>query len=306
MCDTDSGISCRGGGELKGRGIRWVLWSPPLSVSTVDVSSSVLSKYQIFILISTEGYSCSVHEVRVVIYTVSSASLREASDRIALWCCNLIHEPNEPSSFYRYSRSLEFAKSQRAVENRRKWRKLVAKSSVVPQRPSRLRDRWDEKEMRVGAAAVVLIAEVVVMIMLFCYIDNRIISTNLTTSPTLRWCGRCRCWLSNTHRLPHQNPHRHSLVGRVVWRPSVWNHLCRWLQTVVTSTDSCIGITAKHWRRRRRRRRGGGEEGGENGSEQRQQHDDNNNHDKTTATSRGQYRSRCLLPVISLKIQRAV
>ena len=36
---------------------------------------------------------------------------------------------------------LEFAKSQRAVENRGKWRKLVAKSSVVPQRPSRLRNR---------------------------------------------------------------------------------------------------------------------------------------------------------------------
>ena len=36
---------------------------------------------------------------------------------------------------------LEFAKSQRAVENREHWRKLVAKSSVVPQRPSRLRDR---------------------------------------------------------------------------------------------------------------------------------------------------------------------
>ena len=35
---------------------------------------------------------------------------------------------------------LELAKSQRAVENREKWRKLVAKSSVVPQRPSRLRD----------------------------------------------------------------------------------------------------------------------------------------------------------------------
>ena len=32
--------------------------------------------------------------------------------------------------------SLEFGKSQRAVENRGKWRKLVAKSSVVPQRPS--------------------------------------------------------------------------------------------------------------------------------------------------------------------------
>ena len=32
---------------------------------------------------------------------------------------------------------LEFGKSQRAVENREKWRKLVAKSSVVPQRSSR-------------------------------------------------------------------------------------------------------------------------------------------------------------------------
>ena len=36
---------------------------------------------------------------------------------------------------------LEFAKSQKAVESREKWRKLVAKSPVVPQRPSRLRDR---------------------------------------------------------------------------------------------------------------------------------------------------------------------
>ena len=35
---------------------------------------------------------------------------------------------------------VEFAQSQRAVENMDKWRKLVAKSSVVPQRPSRLRD----------------------------------------------------------------------------------------------------------------------------------------------------------------------
>ena len=36
---------------------------------------------------------------------------------------------------------LEFAKSQRAVEHRKKRRKLVVKSSVVPQRPSRSRDR---------------------------------------------------------------------------------------------------------------------------------------------------------------------
>ena len=35
---------------------------------------------------------------------------------------------------------LKFGKSQRAVENRNTWRKLVAKSSVVTQRPSRLMD----------------------------------------------------------------------------------------------------------------------------------------------------------------------
>ena len=36
---------------------------------------------------------------------------------------------------------LKFAKSQRAVENRGKWRKLVVNSSVVPKGPLRLRDR---------------------------------------------------------------------------------------------------------------------------------------------------------------------
>ena len=40
----------------------------------------------------------------------------------------------------RVGTGLEFGKSPRAAENREKWRKLVAKSSVVPQRPSRLRD----------------------------------------------------------------------------------------------------------------------------------------------------------------------
>ena len=37
---------------------------------------------------------------------------------------------------------MEVGKSQRAVENREKWRKLVAKSSVVPHRLSRFRDWW--------------------------------------------------------------------------------------------------------------------------------------------------------------------
>ena len=36
---------------------------------------------------------------------------------------------------------LEFAKFQKAVENREKWSKLVAKSSLVLQQPSRLRDK---------------------------------------------------------------------------------------------------------------------------------------------------------------------
>ena len=36
---------------------------------------------------------------------------------------------------------LEFAKSHKAAENREKRRKQVVKSSVVAQRPSRLRDR---------------------------------------------------------------------------------------------------------------------------------------------------------------------
>ena len=36
---------------------------------------------------------------------------------------------------------LEFGKSQRTVENREQWWKLVAKPSVVPQRPSRIRGR---------------------------------------------------------------------------------------------------------------------------------------------------------------------
>ena len=35
---------------------------------------------------------------------------------------------------------LEFGKFKRGVEKREKWRKLVVKSSVVPQRPSRLRN----------------------------------------------------------------------------------------------------------------------------------------------------------------------
>ena len=39
------------------------------------------------------------------------------------------------------------SKSQRAVENGKQWRKLVVKSSVVPQRPSWLGDRWRRRRL---------------------------------------------------------------------------------------------------------------------------------------------------------------
>ena len=48
---------------------------------------------------------------------------------------------------------LEFAKSQMAVENREKRGKVVVKSSVVTQRPSRLRYKWGEVAMILYAEA---------------------------------------------------------------------------------------------------------------------------------------------------------
>ena len=57
---------------------------------------------------------------------------------------------------------LEFSKSHRTVENMGKWRKLVAKSSVVPQRPSQLRiddddDNDDTRTRQVHVALLFLI-----------------------------------------------------------------------------------------------------------------------------------------------------
>ena len=50
-------------------------------------------------------------------------------------------QTEEEVGYVREWTGLEFGKSQRAVENREKWRKLAVKSFVVPQRPSQLRDR---------------------------------------------------------------------------------------------------------------------------------------------------------------------
>ena len=49
---------------------------------------------------------------------------------------------NRWEDYIREWTGLEFTKFQRAVENREKWRKLAAKSPVVPQQPSWLRGWW--------------------------------------------------------------------------------------------------------------------------------------------------------------------
>ena len=51
---------------------------------------------------------------------------------------------------------LEFTKSQWAVENREKWKKVVVKSSVVPQRPPLLRDRKKERKNVYAYETIVL------------------------------------------------------------------------------------------------------------------------------------------------------
>ena len=65
---------------------------------------------------------------------------------------------------------LEFTKSQRVMDNREKWRRLVVKSSVVHQRPSRLRDRWNE--MRIIKATICLLVWSVVTVYRWGNDDN--------------------------------------------------------------------------------------------------------------------------------------
>ena len=62
---------------------------------------------------------------------------------------------------------LEFAKSQRAVQNterEKKWKKLVVKSSVVPERSLRLRDRWGEVGLNGGLQCWTTVACVLVFV----------------------------------------------------------------------------------------------------------------------------------------------
>ena len=56
---------------------------------------------------------------------------------------------------------LEFGKSQRAVKNKEKWRKLIAKSSVVPQR----HDDDDDVMMMVVVAVMMMIMMIMMVMM---------------------------------------------------------------------------------------------------------------------------------------------
>ena len=44
---------------------------------------------------------------------------------------------------------MDFSSSTRAVENRTRWKGIVANSSVVPRRPSKLWDRMENRNYRV-------------------------------------------------------------------------------------------------------------------------------------------------------------
>ena len=60
-------------------------------------------------------------------------------EAVYVWCLFSVWQRKRREDNIREWIGLEFGKSQRAVENRGKWRKLVAKSAVVPQLPSRWR-----------------------------------------------------------------------------------------------------------------------------------------------------------------------
>ena len=76
-----------------------------------------------------EHVSCSLSLAKTILQGTVTGGRRRGrqrkrwEDNIREWTC------------------LEFVKSQKAVENREKWRKQVAKSSEVTQRPFRLRER---------------------------------------------------------------------------------------------------------------------------------------------------------------------
>ena len=71
-----------------------------------------------------------IHQVQTILQDTVKGGRRQGRQR-KRWEDNI-----------RERTGLGFGRSQRAVENWEKSRKLIAKSSVMPQRPSWLRDTW--------------------------------------------------------------------------------------------------------------------------------------------------------------------
>ena len=98
---------------------------------------------------STSTAPSAVHQDGGVKYATGALSKIRGRDNINMGTWNTrtlraagkLQELTHEMDRYRWNILGLCQKSQRAVENRGKRRKLVAKSSVVPQRPSRLRDR---------------------------------------------------------------------------------------------------------------------------------------------------------------------
>ena len=87
---------------------------------------------------------------------------------------------------------LEFVKSQRAVENTEKWRKLIAKSSVVPQRPPRLGGSiFSLNLLNVMVIVWLSVPPVVCRTVLFTYALMTLTLISCPHGLTITWWGCC-------------------------------------------------------------------------------------------------------------------
>ena len=67
----------------------------------------------------------------------------------------------------RQRQGLEFIESQRAVENREEWRKLIVKSSVVPQWSLWLRNRWRWRKDVISVAKYVICEDDILLLLVY-------------------------------------------------------------------------------------------------------------------------------------------
>ena len=102
----------------------------PVPYSAENRKSSNVSTTVIRFTVGNVWFSCSSGLAKAILQGTVKGRRRKSRQR-KRWEDNI-----------REWTDLGFAKPQKAVENRGKWRKLVAKSSVVPQRPSWIRDWW--------------------------------------------------------------------------------------------------------------------------------------------------------------------